>query len=986
MTDRITGADREHVPFAVWEELRESLRASPDHLIARADELVTAAEPDPNAIYRFVRDEIVTYPAGTTWFSDLREQMRWGVRGTLRGGAGTPREKAELLADLYRRAGWDAGVLFGAGLADPDPETKRLLWRPLDRRFEPALDDETVEDWQRRVGQSPEDLPAVDVIDEDGRESRRLGAEVYGLLPTEELRPSDFRWGRRGALPMVRVVVDGVERYADLFTLDASFGEIHQSVGSLRESPETAETLPVEVTLSAATADSPEDPFDLVSGSWSADDLVGRQLLVQTLPGVDPFERPAVRFSDVGTFVPALTLQAVDLDAERMAELSAVGDAVSRAGDRLRVESDGSVSRNGLPLLSPTVRPESADVAEIGAVTDSGRFPEVRLDVDVRDDDGNPVEGLPATAFEVRDEREAVGVTLVANRVAPRVLILSDTSGSMPYEYRGEGMETLVETLRSRILDEYPNAQISHKLTKSNLWTSLGEAAGSDANLIVYATDGHVRDELTPPIETALRDGPPAVMLSVFDDLSDENLQEMANATGGVLEPASDHQSAEGAIMRYLENLVPELPTYTLTFGSAAGPGAWGTRRVTVRVAGSDAEGTSSYIVPESPAVPNHLAGLYLTVAVGDREVTRTLAGYDPALHADDAVTREMLDEVAGALFGSRCLAFEAAAAPLSVWLDDVLTAKLSTAELDAALQAEDPEAVSDRLDAGFMFVPPELSLLLGPLPDAVTDRSVTFQDGLRVVLYQERPVFGERHVVKQADLLPLAGFATAAADPLEGYRITLEKTARLAVVESELFETSTRSLLAGRRLEEFSEVYDTLRGAEDDVLAAQWYEMIRRRDEYRGDYNFVPADGRPMAFWNVDPTTGELLGVLADGSGGGRQEERIREAIREVDRVMAFYRALMAVSAGAGAAVPGAFALGVVSLYGQTLVRLYGAASLTIAAMDANQLDEDVQQSIVYFACSVARATVLKALGWFAGALSNILSIGGATPLGCSG
>ena len=57
---RETPAD-EHVPFDVWEELRTALRTSPDHLPARAKQLV--AEGDPEAIFRFVRDEIVTYPA-----------------------------------------------------------------------------------------------------------------------------------------------------------------------------------------------------------------------------------------------------------------------------------------------------------------------------------------------------------------------------------------------------------------------------------------------------------------------------------------------------------------------------------------------------------------------------------------------------------------------------------------------------------------------------------------------------------------------------------------------------------------------------------------------------------------------------------------------------------------------------------------------------------------------------------------------------------
>jgi hypothetical protein len=77
------------------------VRASPDHLPARAANLVAAG--DPASLYEFVRDEIVTYPPRVDSLTASDTTIRWGTRATLRGGAGTPREKADLLADRCYR-------------------------------------------------------------------------------------------------------------------------------------------------------------------------------------------------------------------------------------------------------------------------------------------------------------------------------------------------------------------------------------------------------------------------------------------------------------------------------------------------------------------------------------------------------------------------------------------------------------------------------------------------------------------------------------------------------------------------------------------------------------------------------------------------------------------------------------------------------------------------------------------------------------------
>ncbi|CAN0598933.1 unnamed protein product, partial [Laminaria digitata] len=104
--------------FDLIEQLQSSLRDSPDHRAAKAQRLVAAG--DLAGLHAFVRDEVALYPGEASGMGETRSVVRWGWRGTLRGGAGTMREKAELLAELYRQAGHTAEVMGGRWIERPD--------------------------------------------------------------------------------------------------------------------------------------------------------------------------------------------------------------------------------------------------------------------------------------------------------------------------------------------------------------------------------------------------------------------------------------------------------------------------------------------------------------------------------------------------------------------------------------------------------------------------------------------------------------------------------------------------------------------------------------------------------------------------------------------------------------------------------------------------------------------------------------------------
>src|SRR5581483_7655802 len=87
--------------------LRDGLRASPDHLAFRAQ--AVAATKDSAKIVAFVRDSLGVVPPWTT--SDDLGAIRWGGAAALRGGQGTLRERADILAGLLTRAGLKATVM-----------------------------------------------------------------------------------------------------------------------------------------------------------------------------------------------------------------------------------------------------------------------------------------------------------------------------------------------------------------------------------------------------------------------------------------------------------------------------------------------------------------------------------------------------------------------------------------------------------------------------------------------------------------------------------------------------------------------------------------------------------------------------------------------------------------------------------------------------------------------------------------------------------
>ena len=97
-----------------------------------------------------------------------------------------------------------------------------------------------------------------------------------------------------------------------------------------------------------------------------------------------------------------------------------------------------------------------------------------------------------------------------------------------------------------------------------------------------------------------------------------------------------------------------------------------------------------------------------------------------------------------------------------------------------------------------------------------------------------------------------------------------------------------------------------------------------------------------------------------------------MQRALAELDRVMGLYN-LMAEAAGAG------FALAVLAAYGQTLAHLYGAVTITIITMSAEELMPTVRQELHSFACNVAVNAFLAGFGALGRSADNATGIYGS-------
>ena len=250
---------------------------------------------------------------------------------------------------------------------------------------------------------------------------------------------------------------------------------------------------------------------------------------------------------NVNVFTPALALQAIDESEAFMAERSVLADPITLAGKRITFSQDGATKMGGALILNKPNENLQKEVDTLQVSAKTTGYPGVKLSVFPKNKDNQIVEGLSANDFKIIENGKPISAILESNQRTPRILIMADVSLSMPSEFRNEGMETFIETLKNDILKTYPAAIIDFWKTPSSLFTWLLKASQTDNDLIIFATDGDNNDVFNPNDESVYRSGPPAIVLDVTNASKprfDKTFGKMAEITNGLRLPVNNHDMA----------------------------------------------------------------------------------------------------------------------------------------------------------------------------------------------------------------------------------------------------------------------------------------------------------------------------------------------------------------------------------------------------------------------------------------------------------
>ncbi len=910
-----------------WEEMRRAVRGSPDHLPAEAERLVAAGNPD--AIIAFVRDAITTYPAADDGPGDVIGRVRFGVRGTLRGGAGTPRDKAELLADLLTKAGFSAhvaSVQTADLLANTDGApadlgaAARHFRRAAHRPFTPAISADRLAVVRAALHLSATP-PAETPLDVGATDSAALADRVLAAIGPGAKTERVFQALPMTSLPVVIVPGpgDAGDEIAEPWT-----GKGLRPVGKLGVQGvlPPGGTLGVAARILAITTQDTYRQIPLVEGTWDGSALIGRDLVFSLGPAVDSLDALlAVRPANVGVIRPVITVRGPDLDNATRKQFTFAGKPITLGGKIVDLDNpDGVVRVGDVPIAVGDGPADPAVIASVAAMTmgiNATTFPTPILGVSVTDAAGRMLEGLPAAAFRVSEDGKPVGFTVDQTHVpAPHVMFLIDGSDSIPAQFRGAAMGAVAKTVAQSLLALDPRTTfrsagvnflqsasfddwtadlalveknaIAVMAGGSDIWVNLADVARFGPTAIVLITDAHTIDFMTnaeqtvPPPEYLSRvmAGPPVFTLGV-GDVNQTMLKALGDAGRLGSAAVTDTAQAVAAVRTAIESR-PANP-YRISYSAplAGAP----TRMVTVALATrAEVAAAGSYAVP-APAArirPPAIAGLYLEVDCGIVRARRTLAGAEPGVNPN-AITEDQLGQVRAALFGAYAVTVEAGVPSTAVQLDDGITMAIASTAL---AEATDDDAKIAALATGLGVRPKTLHATSVALDDA--DGPLTFETIFRMTLHRRVAQWEPGGTVRtrtSVDILPHTVFATTDPDPVAAFGRTARRTARLAFAEGVGFAQSTAHSLASASLVAApGAIADALPG----VAKAKVDALARLMDGYGNQGRIAVVDkAATPAGWLVDRASGSLFGVLGDSSGGGAEVAEINRIFDQIDNVL---------------------------------------------------------------------------------------------------
>ncbi len=943
-------------PYKVWEEMLLYIKTSPDYLPGRMQKLIN--DGNAEAMFNFVRDELYLIPENSKAIG-AGNAFKWGTDYALRSGMATMWEKASILNKMYQQAGINSEVVFERTNITVE-EVPDFFFRPIKREFAPEITQGMLRHWAKELEISKSDLEYNQVLKDEEYEAETLGNKIYNTLNLPDnfyYRNFDFRWPNYNT-PTVRFIMNGETKYAHLFDTKVPFGSLREGNKNAVKKAGKAKNNDYKVSIKINYRDSiePLKEKELIHGEWLAFDLAGRQLDLQFLHGLTLEEMVVTPAGNIRTFTPALSLQAMDKNQKFMEERSILGAPITLSGKKIHLNNQGDAIQVGdASILKPSDDTIIKQVDSLKIKAKSIGYPQVKLTITPTDNTGKIVEGIQARDFSIIEDGKPIKALMENNQRTPRILIMADTSMSMPREYQGAGMANFISNLKKNILQKYPAAIIQNWETPSSLFTWLLKASQTENDLVIYATDGDNNDNYDANNEATYRNGPPAIVLNVYKSelkYRTDTFDKMASITNGVHLPIADQQEAIEKISAYLDTL--EIQPYTFTYNAV---GTQEERKVEVSIDSKRHIAKTTYRIDtkwNSETIGPRIIGLYLEVKYANQyPIKRVLAGWQNDIHPKKKPSQQMANEVNDLMLGSMQFYFEGAGPTFSATIADVLTARLSTRAWGEPLFENDIEKTKETFVNGQFNIDDKAMALLAPLCNAATGESLSIPGGLQIGVRTFRPGAMTKTASSLYDYLNTSDYHTIARDGKKGFKINLLKTAQLAVREGKLFQKSTWSELDDKE-------WINLKQARQ----SNWFVAHKEKDNYywreridRGaELRVFDQNAISKAFYNINKTTGELYGYLSNGNGGG--EDNLGD-------IMTALSSLMAIMGRYGMIHPvGGLALGIVVEYGKTLVKLYAIASETIMIMDASRMDSKIAEALQKFACEAHVSIIFSLLG----------------------
>ncbi len=951
-TEQFTGTGK--APFKVWEEMLQAIMTSSDYLPGRMGQLI--ASKDAEAMYNFVKNDIVLIPTESHRLTGMGTRIKWGIPGVLRCGMATAREKAELLHHMYQKTGIESKIVFERTDIKPD-EVPSFFYRPISRNFDPIISKNQFRSWENEMGVSKESLNGKDIQKDYTIEANELSEKILNNINSIEKHAQefDFRWDNYST-PTLEFIEEGETRFAHLFDPNIPFGSLKNDGAISPADPVKENKEEISLKISYRNNIEPNQEKELVSGNWFTKDVIGKQVIISFLHGLSLEEQVITPIGNVRTFTPTLSLQAIDENVEYMGDRSFLGNPFTTDGKVIRVGKNKMTNIDGNILINKSNPDLQKTVANLSIKATTGGYPIVKLNVTAKDSAGNLVEGLSPKDFLITDDNKPVRALMENNQRTPKILILSDASYSMPKEYYDEGMKDFNKNLKNDILNKFPAAIVDFWKTPSSLFTWLLKASQTNYDLIIYATDGDNDDAFDKENMPIYNAGPPALILNVRNSkwhTHIETFDKMAEITNGDVIDAKDQVKVLEEIAKKIDAL--ELAPYVFSFACSDKSKE---HQLKVSIDKNRLESTDSYQFLETASRgTNGIIGIYLELTIGNNKpIQRVLAGWDYKNEINYDSKKKYALAVQGLFFGNVMLAIEGDGPTLSMALSELLKSKLYNRNWGEAYLDNNLKKATEELAKGIVHIPALLVTMMAPLQQQITNESITFPSGYKMCLI--KTIIGiNQSTVSSFDYLPTSKYVSMANDKNKSIRTTLLKTAQLAIREATLFNESTYSLLKNtqwinRDLAVQEDWLKNIVGYESKDYK-YWNEAV-----IKGNRSFKIFDraAGSKAFWQINHFTGEMYGMLKDGSGGGFN--RFEDQLEQLDEIIDMYSKIFDAMGVSNTAI------GIVTTYGKTLVKLYAIVSEVIIVMDASGMDEAIKEALMEMACEIAKDIVKDITG----------------------